>query len=92
VPESQEDPFDSATISSSITPQVWDVVMKATAPAMDDRQLKLERTKRKRKLMKQRIEREQHVNRMAGALNESVAKVLVRRLASGSDDILTTCA
>ena len=71
----EEEDFDSATISTSITPAVWDCVMKATAPAMDDRALKLERTKRKRKLAESRKKREQLSQGLEAQLDKSLAQV-----------------
>lgn len=75
VVEEEEEDFDSATISTSITPAVWDCVMKATAPAMDDRELKLERTKRKRKLAESRKKREQLSQGLEDKLDKSLAQV-----------------
>lgn len=69
-----EPEFDSSTVSTSITPAVWDVVMKATAAAMDDKQIRLERTKRKRKLQKAREAREA-ASKTVATLDASVAKV-----------------
>ena len=75
-PEERPEQFDSACISTAVSPFVWDTVMKATAAAMDSTAIKLERTKRKRKMLLKRREQEaMQAHKSALTLDKSMAKV-----------------